>query len=312
MAGRTGLRRGAVVVLTAVVLSLSGLLPAPRAEAAGIRYLEEVFPTWTTTKDVVYGRSTTRQGVVQDHRLDILQPGGDLAPARAAVVWVHGGYFLEGSKEVSWYAAAREQFVKAGYVVFSIDYRLNPDIPRGLLPTITEGQIEQYKATLRDAQHDAQAAVRWVRARAAQYRVDPNKIAIAGHSAGGLISQSVLFNEHDPGSSGTPGVSSKVNAAISSAGASAPGVTAQIDPGESPLLISHGLADDVVPYAPNPVSCLATVALGNICDQVLDPDQAHPQFGFGYWRSFLYRRMIAPSPELPLHIELTGLESLYG
>jgi acetyl esterase/lipase len=227
-------------------------------------------------------------------------------------VWVHGGYFLEGSKEVSWYKAAREQFVKAGYVVFAINYRLNPDIPRGLLPTITELQIEQYLATIHDAQHDAQAAVRWVRAHAAEYRLDTSKIAIAGHSAGGIISQSVLFNEHDPGASGTPGVSSHVDAAISSAGASAPYVTARIDPGESPLLISHGVADDVVPYAPNVAPCLVTVALGNVCEQVLDPDQPHAQFGFGHWRSFLYRRMIAPSgTELPLHVEIVGYPPLF-
>ena len=104
-----------------------------------------------------------------------------------------------------------------------------------------------------------------------------------------------------------------MNAAISSAGASFPGATVQIDPGESPLLISHGLADDVVPYEVNLVSCTTTVALGNVCEQVLDPDQAHPQFGFGHWRSFLYRRMIAPTPfELPVHVDIIGLESLSG
>jgi acetyl esterase/lipase len=309
---RTTSRRTAVIVALAAAVSLSGLAPAPRAEAAGTRYLDEVFGSWTTTKDLVYGQSATRQGVLQPLRLDVLEPAGDTATTRAAVVWVHGGYFLEGSKDVSWYTTVLEQFVKAGYVVFSIDYRLNPDLPRGLLPTLTEGQVEQYKATVRDAQHDAQAAVRWVRAHAAEYRIDLGKIAIAGHSAGGITAQSVLFNEHDPGSSGTPGVSSHVDAAISSAGASAEGVTVQIDPGESPLLISHGLVDDVVPYAPNPATCALTVALGNVCEQVLDPDQAHPQFGFGHWRSFLYRRMIAPSGELPVRLEVVGWESLLG
>ena len=307
-----GVRRTAIVVALAAIWSVSGIAPSPHADAAGVRYLDEVFTSWATTHDLVYGQSVTRQGVLQQHHLDVLQPSGDTAPTRAAVVWVHGGYFLEGSKDVPWYAAAREQFVRAGYVVFSIDYRLNPDIPRGLLPTLQELQIQQYMDTVHDAQHDAQAAVRWVRAHAAAYRVDPDKIAIAGHSAGGIISQAVLFNEHDPGTSGTPGVSSKVNAAISSAGATAPYLIAQIDPGESPLLISHGLLDDVVPYAPNPATCALTVALGNVCEQVLDPDQAHPQFGYGHWRSFLYRRMIAPSgTELPLHVEITGYPPLF-
>ncbi len=111
MAGRASARRGALVALTAVLVALSGIAPAPIADAAGIRYLDEVFGSWTTTKDIVYGQSTTRQGVLQQHRLDVLQPDGDTATARAAVVWVHGGFFLEGCKEVAWYAAAREQFV---------------------------------------------------------------------------------------------------------------------------------------------------------------------------------------------------------
>ncbi len=312
MAGRVFVRRSAIVAALVAVLGVGAVLPLPRAEAAGIRYLEEVFPSWTTTSDIVYGQSVTRQGVLQQHRLDVLEPAGDTAARRAAVVWVHGGYFLRGSKDVEWYAEAREQFVKAGYVVFSINYRLNPDIPEGLLPTLTEVQIEQYLATLRDAQHDAQAAVRWVRAHAAQYRLDPNRIAIAGHSAGGLIAEAVLFNEHDPGTTGTPDVSSRVNAAIASAGAGLYGVTQQIDLGESPLLISHGVVDDVVPYPPNIATCALTVALGNVCEQVLDPDQAHGVFGYGHWRSFLYRRMIAPSPaELPLHVELAGFPPLF-
>ena len=50
----------------------------------------------------------------------------------------------------------------------------------------------------------------------------------------------------------------------------------------------------------------------NVCEQVLDPDQKHGQFGFDLWREFLYRRLIqAPDPlALPTSVTVVGTESL--
>jgi predicted esterase len=292
----------AVAVLAAM---LGTVAPLPTAQAAGARYLDEVFGGYTTTKDVTYGAAVDYRGELQQLRLDVLEPAGDTAPLRAAVVWVHGGYFIEGSKEISWYQDAREQFVKAGYVVFSINYRLNPSLPKGLAPTLQTLRLEEYIQEARDAAHDAQAAVRWVRAHATDYRVNADQIAVAGHSAGGIISQMVAWNSEDPGTSGTPGVSSRVAAAVSSAGGTLPGVLTFIGLNEPPVLLSHGLADDVVPQPTDVEACALTVALGNVCEQQLDVDQKHPQFGFDGWREFLYRRMIRPKwLDVPLHVTI--------
>jgi hypothetical protein len=41
----------------------------------------------------------------------------------------------------------------------------------------------------------------------------------------------------------------------------------------------------------------------NVCEQVLDPDQDHGDFGYDYWREFLYRRMIqTPVFSLPTNV----------
>lgn len=294
----------AVAGVVASILGVAG--PAPSAGAAGVRYLDEVFSGYTTQSDLVYGQSVNYQGVLEQHELDVLQPADDTATGRAAVVWVHGGFFKRGSKDVDWYQEAREQYVKAGYVVFSIDYRLNDSLPEGILPTIQTLRLQEYIQEAKDAAHDAQAAVRWVRAHAAQYRVDPNKIAISGHSAGGIISQMVGFNEDDPGTSGTPGVSSRVAAVVSSAGGSLPGVLANVGLGEPPMFLSHGISDDIVPYPADVPACVLTILLGNVCEQQLDVDQKHPQFGYDGWREFLYRQMIKPSKlPLPTRLKLT-------
>lgn len=311
---RTRRLRSAVLVTALAAMGLSGLGPTPSADATGVRYLDEVFPGYTTTPDLHYGTSVRYDGVTQEHLLDVLQPADDPVTAgRAAVVWVHGGYFKRGSKDIAWYADAREQFVRSGYVVFSINYRLNESLPEGLLPTLQTLRLEEYIQEAKDAAHDAQAAVRWVRANAAAYGVDPDLIAVAGHSAGGIISQMVAFNESDPGSSGTPDVSSRVAAAVSSAGGTLPGVLADVGIGEPPVLLSHGVLDDVVPYPADVPACVLTVALGNVCEQQLDPDQEHGQFGFEGWREFLYRRMIAPPAlDLPVQVRVVGWESLLG
>jgi dienelactone hydrolase len=308
--GRGMRLRFGMAVLGAVVLGI-GLVP--RAEAAGTRYLDEVFPDIQVTSDEEYGRAVGHDGQLEALKLDVIEPAGDTAAVRPAVVWVHGGYFIEGSKTVSWYKEAREQFARAGYVVFSINYRLDPNLPRGAGPAVTELRVEEYIAATIKTQHDAQAAVRWVRANAGTYRVDEKRIAIAGHSAGGIISQMVAFNDHDPGDSGNPGWSSRVAAAVASAGGSLPERMVRIDRGEPPLLVSHGLADDVVPYPAAVPSCVLTVAMTNVCEQVLDPDQEHPQFGFDLWREFLYRRMIqTPVLSLPTSVTVVGTESLTG
>jgi dienelactone hydrolase len=301
------------VGLAAIAAVLLGVTLLPHAEAAGTRYLDEVFPDLTVTSDLRYGQAVGHDGNMETLLLDVIEPKGDPAPIRAAVVWVHGGYFVEGSKTVSWYKEAREQFARAGYVVFSINYRLDPNLPYGAGPAITQLRVDEYINATFNAQHDAQAAVRYVRRYAKKWRIDPEKIAIAGHSAGGITSHMVAFNDHDPGSSGNPGYSSRVAAAVSAAGGSLPIHIDRVQPPPPPLHVVHGHADDVVPYPAEVPTCALTIAMGNVCEQVLDPDQKHPQFGYDLWREFLYRRMIqkpAPGVNLPTRVTIVGTDSI--
>jgi dienelactone hydrolase len=298
------MRRTAIVLVV-----LAFLVSTIRPASAAVRYRDEVFGDIVTTKDLKYGEAVNRSGVLQELRLDVHEPAGDTAPLRAAVVWVHGGFFTHGSKED--YRTAWTQFAKAGYVTFSISYRLHPTLPDGAAPIVQELAVQDAVDATEDAQHDAQAAVRWVRQHAADYRIDPERVAIAGHSAGGITAQRVLFNDHDPGTSGNPGHSSRVAAAVSMAGGSIPGVLVRIDPLEPPLQLIHGAADDIVPFPADPPACLVTVLLLNTCEMVIDPDQDHGTFGYEYAREFLYRQMISKPTGLrpPVNVTLTGLPS---
>lgn len=306
-------------VLVAAALAVGtvagGLGPVPAAGADGVRYLDEVFDEVVTIEsDVPYGKSVNYLGELETHLLDVIVPEGDTETNRPAVIWVHGGYFIRGSKTDPWYAEAREHFARAGYVVFSINYRLNESLPEGLPGVLTTLRLQEYIQEAKDAAEDAQAAVRWVRHHAGEYGVDPNRVAIAGHSAGGIISQMVGFNSEHPGSSNPLTESSRPDAVVSSAGGNLPLILSDVDPGEPPMLLVHGVLDDVVPYPADLPACVLSVLLGNVCEQVLDPDQDHGQFGYDLWREFLYERMVAPPPptlRLPFKIKIVGFPPLF-
>jgi acetyl esterase/lipase len=85
------------------------------------------------------------------------------------VIWMHGGALIWGNRE-SILPEQVKMYVEAGFNLVSIDYRLAPETK---LPDIVED--------VRDAYH-------WVRERGSRlFHIDPNRIAIVGHSAGGYL-----------------------------------------------------------------------------------------------------------------------------
>ncbi|MCX6951917.1 MAG: alpha/beta hydrolase, partial [Verrucomicrobia bacterium] len=135
-------------------------------------------------------------------KLDLYLPvppaAGKLSPG---IVWIHGGGWTGGIKTE---ARAKEfctTLANAGYVAVSVEYRLGD----GAWPTNL---------------HDCKNAVRFLRAHAAEYHLDPERIAVAGGSAGGHLSLMVGLTgdvpEFEPTGAATPypGVSSRVRASI--------------------------------------------------------------------------------------------------
>ncbi len=142
-------------------------------------------------RDLVY--TSTESG---DEKLDLYRPASGMKPF-PGVVFIHGGAWSAGSKAD--FQRQASYLATQGYVCISIDYRLSQQAP--------------YPAAL----YDAKAAVRWMRANAAKYGIDPNRIAAAGGSSGGQLAAllgtttSVKTLE---GNGGNPAFSSRVEAVV--------------------------------------------------------------------------------------------------
>lgn len=124
-------------------------------------------PTMNVVTDVRYG-ARPRQ------LMDIYRPAAVNEAKRPCFVFIHGGFWQEGGKEVSGFAA--RTFAKLGWAYVAIGYTLTPDV------TLTDivAEIDQSLAHL---VKNADA-----------YHIDPKTIVLAGHSAGGHLAACVICN----------------------------------------------------------------------------------------------------------------------
>lgn len=151
----------------------------------------------------------------RQEKLDVYlpAPGKAGAPLAPAVVWIHGGGWKGGTKAEARAKNICSTLAAAGYVALSIDYRLGA----GSWPTNLQ---------------DCKNAVRFLRAHAAEYRIDPDRIAVAGGSAGGHLALMVGLTagkaEFEP-TVPYPGVSSAVRAVVNFYGIAQLAVHGQTD-----------------------------------------------------------------------------------
>ncbi|GBL28905.1 carboxylesterase NlhH [Opitutia bacterium] len=185
-------------------------------------------------------------------KLDLYLPHGPARSDRPAVVFIHGGGFTGGDKAEYRSASVSADLARAGYVVVSCNYVLGPKTKEGVWPQNIA---------------DCREAVRWVRGHAKELGVNPDRIAVAGGSAGGYLALMVGLSEDKTGPGGDPKatVSAKVAAVIDLYGVvnfskhgkgDVPGASAaeqaaylpenQCDRADPPVLILHGTADTTV------------------------------------------------------------------
>ncbi|WP_198141315.1 alpha/beta hydrolase [Verrucomicrobium spinosum] len=203
------------------------------------------------------------------------------------VILVHGGGFDKGDK-TTYIKPLFEPLSQAGFAWFTINYRLAGQRP---WPACLE---------------DVETAIRWVKAHAAEYKVDVKRIALVGESAGGhLVSYAgarsqgdtsvaavvPFYAPHDleirararqevkEGAAKMFGVKTKpVGADFVKLGKASP-VNA-VKAGMPPYLLIHGDQDPTVPHDQSIAFQKKMQALGNVCDLITVHGGGH---GMGPW-----------------------------
>jgi acetyl esterase/lipase len=140
-------------------------IPAPRGELAA-QELAEMAAGDASKRIAIIDDIPYRSGDSEAWRLDLAMPENFGQELRPALVIIHGGGWSGGSKQTRPYRSMLLDYALKGYVTLSIDYRLTGEapMPAGML--------------------DVDCAIRWLRAHADEYRVDPDRIGAYGHSAG--------------------------------------------------------------------------------------------------------------------------------
>lgn len=149
-------------------------------------------PAIVVERDLGYGK-----GGETELKLDLAMPVAGSGPF-PAVVFLHGEGWRAGNRQQMSHFI--EGMARLGYVGVTVEYRLVP--------------VARFPAQL----EDCKAAVRWLRANANRYRIDPERIGVVGFSAGGHLAAMLgVTGKEDgfEGLGGNAGQSSRVQAVVS-------------------------------------------------------------------------------------------------
>jgi acetyl esterase/lipase len=303
-----------VALLAPVAARAQAATPAPVASdsrhvRAGVRlrdFLPAKAPPGTRElRDLEYAKVGDRV-----LHIDLYLPEKADAPV-PVVVWIHGGGWEAGGKS----PCPAVPFVAHGYAVASVQYRFSSAAP--------------FPAQL----HDCKGAIRWLRAHASEHHLDPTRIGVWGHSAGGHLaallgtSAGVAALEGDVG--GNPEHSSAVQAVCDASGPTdllvlngdrpetpithllggtiaakrdlavhANPIT-HVDPTDAPCLLMHGEKDNLVPTAQAELLARALEAKGVPVRVRIIEGAGHVYGGADVLkqvREFFDERLRAPAP----------------
>jgi acetyl esterase/lipase len=193
-----------ISVVAAPTMPATGLYSTPQYTTAQV----------TTYSGLQYTTAPDANNVVEPVLLDIMEPPDAMTSPRPTIVEIHGGAFVGGSRTDQ--DGDAMQWALRGYVAVSIDYRL---------ANIADAGNANEAVLAAKAIPDAQQSIRWLKANAATYGIDPTRMAMIGFSAGGALSLGTAVTSNVPYSGPLSQYPATIAAAVSTGAFLTPGLS---------------------------------------------------------------------------------------
>jgi len=214
-------------------------------------------------------------------KMDFYSPETSTRPLPVAM-YVHGGGWRKGDKERGAGGSELPALQQAGFLAVAVNYRLAPEYE---LPAMIE---------------DVKCAVRFLRAHADEYNLDPNRIGVFGGSAGGHLVSMLGVTDESAGfdvgeyldqssrvqavvdmfgpvdlTDAVAGDSETVQSALGDFDPALASPITYVTPEDPPFLIIHGDADKLVPLAQSQSLLAALQAVGVPAELVVVTNAGH-------------------------------------
>jgi len=150
-----------------------------------VKFKDIIFTDITIDKDLSFNpdASPTEK---KSFLFDLYRPKDGHSAPRPLIIWMHGGGFKLGTKEAKGIKLWSKTFAQRGYVCAAINYRLNK---KDLRFNFNELQKGCYYAV-----QDLKTAIEYFKKYHTEYNIDPDKIILAGNSAGGLMALQAAYS----------------------------------------------------------------------------------------------------------------------
>jgi len=257
-------------------------LPAYSQMKPATRYKDDVFPAISVQKDLSYATNPSLGGKRRSHLYDWYEPQQDSAPLRPLIIWMHGGGFKFGSKDMEAMRLWSAGFARRGYICAAINYRLGKKDFRFKFDELVKGC---YEAVL-----DARQAIAYFKSNAARLRIDTNRIILAGNSAGGMMALQVAYAT-DAGMLQLIGSADSAQAshAIDPGGIAAVvnfwgGIfqPAWLQDARVPVVSVHGKQDGIMPYDHKGFPLYGSGAIHRVADSLHIPNSLKTYDGYSH------------------------------
>jgi dienelactone hydrolase len=152
------------------------------------RYKDFIFSDIRIDRDLSYNPGSVGKET-NAWLFDLFQPRDDKEQKRPLILWMHGGGFKFGSKSAKNIQLWCKTFAQRGYVCAAVNY--------GLSKKNTIFNFNQFLKASYFAVNDVKLAVEYFKKNALVYRIDPDKIVLAGNSAGGIIALQAAYSSDE-------------------------------------------------------------------------------------------------------------------